>query len=372
MRLVAVLALLFALARPAAAATTSEAFAQLDGAVESFAGTAGVVVHDPANQFRYAHNEDVEFISASLYKLGVMVEAYRQAAVGRISLDDTILVGWEDINWADGWFVDPGTYLSVRSALEWTITWSDNSSALALLRTLGAENVNGAFASLGMAHTRLGYPWNVTTARDQETLFAGLLAGTVVSPAASAEMLALLERQQVNDRLPAGVPAGTVIAHKTGNLWDVAHDAGIVFAPGGPRIAIVLTAHYAAYDGVVDLAAHVAAAAYALAPPRFAATLEPGAMPNAAAAGEQVFGTVRVTNRSTFAWPGALLVARWLDSLGGVHDAPPVVIPALASGASAIVVLRAVAPSAGTYLLEARAVEARGVSGALRVVVEVR
>jgi hypothetical protein len=185
-------------------------------------------------------------------------------------------------------------------------------------------------------------------------------------------MLARLERQQVNDRLPAGVPAGTVIAHKTGNLWDIAHDAGIVFAPGGPRIAIVLTAHYASYDGVVDLAAHVAAAAYAIAPPRFAATLEPLYVPNMVAAGEQVFGMVRVTNRSTFAWPGALLVTRWLDSLGGVHDAPPVALPSLDVGASAFVVVRAVAPGAGTYLLEARAMEARGVSDALRVVVEAR
>jgi beta-lactamase class A len=47
--------------------------------------------------------------------------------------------------------------------------------------------------------------------------------------------------QRINDRLPVGLPPGVPIAHKTGNLPGLAHDAGIVYAPEGPYIVVVLT-----------------------------------------------------------------------------------------------------------------------------------
>jgi beta-lactamase class A len=54
-------------------------------------------------------------------------------------------------------------------------------------------------------------------------------------------MVALLSRQKVNDRLPARLPRGTRVAHKTGNWDNATHDVGIVYAPSGPYVLAVLS-----------------------------------------------------------------------------------------------------------------------------------
>jgi len=53
-------------------------------------------------------------------------------------------------------------------------------------------------------------------------------------------MVEVLARQQFNGGIPAGVPAGTKVAHKTGSITRVRHDAGIVYAPE-PYVLVVLT-----------------------------------------------------------------------------------------------------------------------------------
>ena len=54
-------------------------------------------------------------------------------------------------------------------------------------------------------------------------------------------MLARLQRQTINDRIPASLPAGSTVAHKTGDLVGVTHDAGIVVTASGPRVVVVMT-----------------------------------------------------------------------------------------------------------------------------------
>ena len=82
---------------------------------------------------------------------------------------------------------------------------------------------------------------NVTNAADIAALYVMLINGQVVSESASQEMLVLLEDQQINDRLPSYLPEDTVVAHKTGNLDGLVHDAGVIFAPAGPIVVVVLT-----------------------------------------------------------------------------------------------------------------------------------
>jgi beta-lactamase class A len=53
-------------------------------------------------------------------------------------------------------------------------------------------------------------------------------------------MIAVLERQTVNERIPAGLPPGTPVAHKTGEIAKIRHDAAIVYAPR-PFVLAVLT-----------------------------------------------------------------------------------------------------------------------------------
>ena len=81
---------------------------------------------------------------------------------------------------------------------------------------------------------------NVTTAGGLASLFMHLARGTAVSSKADAEMIAILKRQKFNDALPAGVPAGTAVAHKTGSITKIHHDGGIVYGPR-PYVLVVLT-----------------------------------------------------------------------------------------------------------------------------------
>jgi beta-lactamase class A len=52
-------------------------------------------------------------------------------------------------------------------------------------------------------------------------------------------MTAMLERQHFNDAIPAGLPPGTVVGHKTGNITKIHNDAAIVYGPK-PYVLVVL------------------------------------------------------------------------------------------------------------------------------------
>ena len=66
--------------------------------------------------------------------------------------------------------------------------------------------------------------------------------GTAASYSSSREMVAILERQEFNDEIPAGLPPNTRVAHKTGWITGTTHDAALVFPPGrSPFVLVVLT-----------------------------------------------------------------------------------------------------------------------------------
>jgi beta-lactamase class A len=350
-------ALLLSSSRPAAAdGGATPAAAAADTALGAFSGTAGVAIADPGTGAAYEHDSGRIFPAASLYKLLVLAEVYRRSAEGELTLDDTtVTIADEDL--ADGGDeTESGVTLSVREAVERMITVSDNSCARALLRLLGIGRVNATAADLGLRDSVINTDrpveertaeFNTTSVRDMERLFVGLQNGAVISATASAEMLAVLGRQQINDRLPTGVPAGTPIAHKTGNLDSVAHDVGVIATPFGPRVVIVLTADYADYADVVTLAGAIAHAAYTLPLARFAATVAPGRL--SAVVPERPYSvTVRVTNTSTFAWDATYRIgAHWRNEAGAYlrWDGQRAAIPALRPGESADVTLVGEAPA---------------------------
>ncbi|MFN8532847.1 MAG: serine hydrolase [Dehalococcoidia bacterium] len=181
------------------------------------------------------------FEAASLYKLAVMAELFAQNAEGSIDLDERFdawsVVGYDGAGYAI--WGKPTTY-SAREALVDMITLSDNAAAEYLLFRLGQERINERMRDLGLPNTTVD--WDTTTTPDEILRLLELIAtGALVSREASEEMLAVLLDQQVNDRIPAGLPAGTPIAHKTGNLGGLVHDAAIVYAFGGPFILVILT-----------------------------------------------------------------------------------------------------------------------------------
>ena len=85
---------------------------------------------------------------------------------------------------------------------------------------------------------------NTATARDLGMLLAAIATGKAAAPASCREMLAILSRQQFNEGIPAGLPAGTRVYHKTGWIEQVVyHDAALVEPSSRSRyVLVVLTA----------------------------------------------------------------------------------------------------------------------------------
>ena len=201
----------------------------------------GFVLVDLRDGRECSANAAETFHSASLYKLIVLVEAYEQSARGEFSFEEPIAI--QPRHYTD----DPSqprpdgpVELSAREAIRRMVMFSDNASALALRERLGPGRVAGAPARLGLAGTSLGEQF-VTAPADIARLFSGLYRGDVVSPEASEEMLRLLRGQELNDLIPAALPPETEVAHKTGLIERYVHDAGIIYAPGGDYVLVLLT-----------------------------------------------------------------------------------------------------------------------------------
>jgi beta-lactamase class A len=207
---------------------------------------------------------DKTFHAASTMKVPVMIELFRQAEAGTLSLDEPLRIRNEFHSIVDGSvyqldvsddsdsevYQAVGKTLTLRQLSEAMITVSSNFAANLLIERLGVENIRRTVTKLGADGMRVlrgveddkafqkGLN-NTTTARGLLVLLDKLAKGPVVSAKADDEMIAMLSRQKFNDAIPAGVPEGTRVAHKTGNITKIHHDAAIVFGPR-PYVLVVL------------------------------------------------------------------------------------------------------------------------------------
>ena len=204
------------------------------------------------------------FHAASTMKIPVMIELFREADAGLLSLDQPVTVLNEFRSIADGspYSLAPDTdseadlYKAVgetrtyRELCELMIAVSSNLATNNLIERLGAERIRATVTALGAdgmlvlrgVEDNVAYRAgmnNTTTARALLVLLETIASAKGVSPDASRQMVALLERQHFNDGIPAGLPPGTVVAHKTGSITRIQHDAAIVYGER-PYVLVVL------------------------------------------------------------------------------------------------------------------------------------
>jgi beta-lactamase class A len=228
----------------------------------------GVAFRDLASGAELFVNADESFHAASTMKLPVLIETFRQIDAGRLRLDQGILLvnQFGSIVDASPYSLDPaddsdstlydrvGDRVSIRELVDRMITRSSNLATNALIAVVGAERANATARALGARHMNVlrgvedakAYNAgrnNTTSARDLAALLAALERGDAASPASTDSMRSILLRQEFHDRIPAGLPPGTRVAHKTGEITAVAHDAAIVYPPGSrpPYVLVVLT-----------------------------------------------------------------------------------------------------------------------------------
>src|SRR5262249_50683012 len=122
-----------------------------------------------------------------------------------------------------------GQQLTYRELCEKMITVSSNFATNLIIERLGAKNIQKTTDAIGAPgmHVLRGVEDdkafqnglnNTTTARALLTLMEKIAVGDAVDREASAEMTAILKRQHFADRIPAGLPPGTPVAHKTGEI----------------------------------------------------------------------------------------------------------------------------------------------------------
>jgi beta-lactamase class A len=207
---------------------------------------------------------DKPFHAASTMKVPVMIELFRQAKAGMVSLDQPLEIRNEFHSIVDGSpftlsegddsdkaiYAAAGQTLTLEQLDEAMITVSSNFAANLLIEKLGVEKIRATVTRLGADGMQVlrgvedqkafdkGLN-NSTTARGLLVLFERLGRGRAVDRKADAAMIAVLKRQRFNDAIPAGLPPGIEVAHKTGSITRIHHDAGIVFAKR-PYVLVVL------------------------------------------------------------------------------------------------------------------------------------
>ena len=200
-----------------------------------------VVVKNLADGRGVTLQQNRSFYGASLYKTWVMLEVYHQQAAGLLDFDEVYIVS----DYYQGRGLNQGelaacSRVTLGEGLAAMIRASDNVAAHLMLDRVGQRNVNTTLRALGLNVS--GYLTGLpTTAADMALVMEAVARRQLVSAAASEEMLGLLSTTHFPDRLPALLPEGTRVAHKTGNWEDATHDAGIVFSPNATYVIVVLT-----------------------------------------------------------------------------------------------------------------------------------
>ena len=231
------------------------------------ASTVGVYFRDLTTKDSVLVNARLRFHAASTMKVPVMIQLFRDRDAHRLSLDDSIPVtntfrsivdsSTYELGKADDsdstLYARVGGKASIRELVELMETVSSNLATNLLIAQVGAPRANatahelGADSILVLRGVEDGKAYragrnNTTTARDLGVLMAAIAQNRAASPAACREMLEILGRQHFNEGIPAGLPTGTRVYHKTGWVGKVVyHDAAIVERADGRRYVLVVT-----------------------------------------------------------------------------------------------------------------------------------
>ncbi len=210
-------------------------------------------------------NDREMFHAASTMKVPVLIEAFKQMDEGKFKLSDSIKVynhfksivdsSIYQLDSTDDSYPDLYHYIgqkrTIRDLLLHMIINSSNLAADIMIEKVGPHSITPTMRSLGADSILVvrgvedikAYEAGIsdsTDARDLMILFAKMAKGELVSPQASKKMISILKQQKLNDKIPAKLPGSVQVAHKTGAITGVHHDAGLIILPDGRKYVLVL------------------------------------------------------------------------------------------------------------------------------------
>lgn len=244
----------------------------LEARIARHRGVVGVALLDPRTGESLSIRGDAPFPSASVIKVPILVEVFQQVEKGKLRLHDPLVLLEADKVPGAGvlQFLHAPLELTVRDAAILMIILSDNTATNLLIDKVGIRAVNARMDTLGLPQTRLHakvfrgrttmidsaayekYGLGVTTPDDMARLLAMIYRGEAVSDDASRQMVEILKAQMKDDRIPRYLPEGTVVANKTGELNEVKHDCGIVYARARDYVLCIMTRDNADRRWVLD------------------------------------------------------------------------------------------------------------------------
>ena len=234
----------------------------------------GISFYDAETTIQWAYNADQYFHAASTMKLAVLLGVFRQVDRGELGLDSpvhvrnrfTSIVNQEPYMLDLARDADPNVYghlgktLTVRELAYWMITKSSNLATNLLIDVIGIQTVHLALDELDIDGVRVlrgvedqrafeAKLNNEVTANGLLKMLRLIADGKAYSQKACDDMLEIMLDQQYRSGIPAGLPKAARVAHKTGNISTVHHDAGIVYLEGRKPYVLVILTQFEAEQG---------------------------------------------------------------------------------------------------------------------------
>ena len=225
-------------------------------------------------------NEKDNFHAASTMKTPVLIEIFKQAAAGKFSLTDSIVIKNSFSSIADGsdysldarddsdleLYKNIGGKRTIASLAYQMIILSSNLATNLLIdlvkpdsimHTMKEMEANDIKVLRGVEDNKAYQKGlnNTTTAYDLLLIYEQMAYEKLISAAASKEMIRILLDQRFNEIIPAQLPKEVKVAHKTGSITGVQHDSGIVLLPDGRKYALVLLSRFDPVDEETVIAA---------------------------------------------------------------------------------------------------------------------
>ncbi len=217
---------------------------------DALSGTTGiyaVAIKNLKTGESYFLNEHRQFQTGSLYKLWVMATVFDQIQKGNIKEDEVLSEDVVELNKKfhipdDSAELKEGVVtLRIVDALNQMIAISHNYAALLLTDKIKQSTINNFLKNNEFLESISGNDLPTSTAVDIELFLEKLYKNELADKVNTDKMLNLLKNQKLNNKLPKKLPEGTMIAHKTGELDNFTHDAGIVYTDQGDYIIVVLS-----------------------------------------------------------------------------------------------------------------------------------
>ena len=238
--------------------------------VENQKGVIAVSLLIPGENIYLGINDTMVFHAASTMKVPVMCELFRRIEAGEIRLDEKVLVKNEFASIIDGssyqldiaddsgdsLYSMLGKPVTIEFLIKDMITVSGNLSTNILIEIVGADKVQLLMSKINANEMRIlrgvedikafrAGKNNVTTARALTTIFEAILNERICNKTNTDRMIAILYQQKFRDKIPARLPGSVKVAHKTGSITAISHDAGIIYPENKPPYVLsVLTSKF--------------------------------------------------------------------------------------------------------------------------------